>query len=121
MAVMTTLDFPGGSVTNGWKRPAVQARIGWQSAPPGATDQPGWTLGVSGHLAFGSGWITSFNYNEGVTQLDLRPAGNLLAAENARGRSYGVAIAKHGLFGDDALGLAVTRPSATEPGRTRYT
>ena len=45
-----TLDFPGGSVSNGWKRPAVQARIGWQSAPPGsAADQPGWALGVSGH------------------------------------------------------------------------
>src|SRR4051794_18315769 len=44
-----TLDFPGGGVTNGWKRPAVQARIGWQSAPQGATDQPGWALGISGH------------------------------------------------------------------------
>ncbi|MFL6415119.1 MAG: hypothetical protein ACJ74Y_05550, partial [Bryobacteraceae bacterium] len=44
-----TLDFPGGSLTNGWKRPAVQARIGWQSTAPGSTDQPGWAIGVSGH------------------------------------------------------------------------
>ena len=44
-----TLDFPGGSATNGWKRPAVQARIAWQSAPPGSPDQPGWALGFSGH------------------------------------------------------------------------
>jgi hypothetical protein len=44
-----TLDFPGGSITNGWKRPAVQARIGWRSAPPGSTEQPGWEVGISGH------------------------------------------------------------------------
>jgi len=44
-----TLDFPGGSVTNGWKRPAVQARLAWQSAPPGSTDEPGWGIGISGH------------------------------------------------------------------------
>lgn len=44
-----TLDFPGGSATNGWKRPAVQARIAWQSAPPGSPEQPGWGIGISGH------------------------------------------------------------------------
>jgi hypothetical protein len=27
----------------------VQARLAWQSAPPGATDQPGWGIGISGH------------------------------------------------------------------------
>jgi hypothetical protein len=44
-----TLDFPGASATNGWKRPAVQGRLAWQSAPPGSSDQPGWTVGISGH------------------------------------------------------------------------
>lgn len=44
-----TLDFPGGSATNGWKRPAVQARIAWQSSPRGSSDQPGWGIGISGH------------------------------------------------------------------------
>ncbi|MGH6876638.1 MAG: hypothetical protein ACREHV_04580 [Rhizomicrobium sp.] len=68
------------------------------------------TLGASGRIAFGSGWITSFSYNQGVTQLDLRPTGNLLPTEALRNRSYGLAIAKHGLFGDDMLGLAVSRP-----------
>lgn len=68
------------------------------------------TLGASGRIAFGSGWVTTFSYNEGVTQLDLRPVGNILAADSLRRRSYGLAIAKHGLFGDDALGIAVSRP-----------
>lgn len=67
-------------------------------------------LGAAGHVAFGNGWVTSFSYNQGVTQLDLRPSGNLLAANNLRSRSYGIAVAKHGLFGDDSLGLAVSRP-----------
>jgi hypothetical protein len=69
------------------------------------------TLGVSGKVAFGKGWVTSFSYNEGITQLDLRPAAGLVASDNAHGRSYGVAIAKHGLFGGDALGLAVSQQS----------
>jgi hypothetical protein len=67
-------------------------------------------LGASGQVAFGAGWVTSFSYSEGVTQLDLRPAGAALASEQLHNRSYGLAIAKHGLFGNDALGLAVTRP-----------
>ncbi|HEY6579350.1 MAG TPA: hypothetical protein VIY09_08505 [Rhizomicrobium sp.] len=73
------------------------------------------TLGASGRMAFGSGWITSFSYNQGVTQLDLRPTGNLLPAEALRNRSYGLAVAKHGLFGDDTLGLAVSRPLELAP------
>ena len=70
-------------------------------------------LGVSAKVALGKGWVTSFSYNQGVTQLDLRPAGNLLTADNAQqSRSYGVAIARHGLFDDDdALGLEVSRPA----------
>jgi hypothetical protein len=67
-------------------------------------------LGASGRVAFGSGWITSFTYSQGVTQLDLRPVGNLASAQSLQSRSYGLAIAKHGLFGNDALGIAVSRP-----------
>ncbi|MGH6889220.1 MAG: hypothetical protein ACREHF_08500 [Rhizomicrobium sp.] len=73
-------------------------------------------VGATGRVAFGSGWVTSFSYNQGVTQLDLRPGGNLVAANNLRSRSYGIAVAKHGLFGDDALGLAVSRPLDPQSG-----
>jgi hypothetical protein len=67
-------------------------------------------LGVSSRIGLGGGWITTFSYNEAVTQLDLRPGGNALASVALHSRSYGLAIAKHGLFGDDAIGLAVSRP-----------
>jgi hypothetical protein len=67
------------------------------------------TVGASARLALGKGWVTSFSYNEGVTQLDLKP-GVSLAPDATHARSYGVAVAKHGLFGDDSLGIAVSRP-----------
>ncbi len=67
-------------------------------------------LGVLGRIGLGGGWITTFSYNEAVTQLDLRPGGNVLASVALHSRSYGLAIAKHGLFGDDSIGLAVSRP-----------
>lgn len=73
-------------------------------------------LGATGQIAFGGGWVTSFSYSEGVTQLDLRPAGATLASESLHNRSYGLAVAKHGLFGNDALGLAVSRPIDTGTG-----
>jgi hypothetical protein len=73
------------------------------------------TVGASAKVALGKGWVTSFNYNEGVRQLDLKPGVNL-APEAGRSRSYGVAVAKHGLFGDDSLGIAVSRPLNLEPG-----
>jgi hypothetical protein len=83
-------------------------------APAKASAQ---TLGLSAKVALGRGWVTSFTYNEGITQLDLRPAGNLLPAEGPQqSRSYGVAIAKHGLFGNDALGLELSRPSPASLG-----
>jgi len=68
-------------------------------------------LGISGRVGLGDGWVTSFSYKEGVTQLDLRPAENMVGAENTHGRSYGVAIAKHGLFGGDSVGLALSQQS----------
>jgi hypothetical protein len=68
-------------------------------------------LGVSAHVAFGNGWVTTASYNEGFTQLDLKPGFSPSLADNLRTRSYGISIAKNGLFGDDALGLAVSRPA----------
>jgi hypothetical protein len=74
-------------------------------------------LGVSAHVRFGNGWTTTATYSEGITQLDLRaglPAA--LNSDSLRTRSYGIAIAKNGLFGDDALGLAVSRPALGSDG-----
>ncbi len=68
-------------------------------------------LGVAAHLGFGGGWVTTASYSEGSTQLDLRP-GALNPDAVLRSESYGVAVAKHGLFSkNDALGVAFARPA----------
>lgn len=67
-------------------------------------------LGVSARIGFGDGWVTTASYNEGLTRLDLKPSSLFASASGLNSRSYGVAIAKHGLFGEDSIGFAVTRP-----------
>jgi hypothetical protein len=64
-------------------------------------------LGVSAHLNFGDGWVTSFTYDEGRTQLDLRPDA-LAVADDEKG--FDVAVSKSGVFGQDIFGLALIRP-----------
>lgn len=69
--------------------------------------------GLAAHVKLGDGWVTSFSYNVDITQLDLKAgASPALGTTSVHGQSYGVAVAKHGLFGDaDALGISVSRPS----------
>jgi|GEM_PF-684761 len=67
-------------------------------------------LGVSARIGFGDGWVTTASYNEGLTRLDLKPSSLFASASDLNSRSYGIAIAKHGLLGEDSLGFAVTRP-----------
>jgi subtilisin family serine protease len=68
-------------------------------------------IGLSARVGFGDGWVTTFSYNEGITQLSLKPDALVSSADTLHSRAYGFAIAKHGLFGDDdSLGLAVSRP-----------
>jgi hypothetical protein len=68
-------------------------------------------LGVTAHVGFGGGWVTTASYSEGSTQLDLRP-GALAPDASLHGESYGVALSKHGLFSkNDALGFAFARPA----------
>jgi hypothetical protein len=77
-------------------------------------------LGFSAHVGFGGGWVTTASYSEGTTQLDLRP-GALTAAGMAsemHEHSYGIAVAKRGLFGNDALGVAFSRPAPNYGGGT---
>ena len=69
------------------------------------------TAGMAARVKLGDGWVTSFSYNVGITQLSLRDGGALANGDGTvQSRSYGVAIAKHGLFGErDSLGLSVSR------------
>lgn len=68
-------------------------------------------IGLTAHFGFGQGWVTSFAYNEGFTQLNLRPGTTGDSTGTLHSRSYGLAVAKRGLFGkSDLLGVALTRP-----------
>jgi hypothetical protein len=68
-------------------------------------------MGLSAHVGFGSGWVTTVSYSEGISQLDLRASSLASGSDTQHSRGYGIAIAKHGLFANnDSLGLAVSRP-----------
>jgi hypothetical protein len=60
----------------------------------------------------GQGWVTTASFSEGMTQLDQR----LAPAANLHEQSFAFAITKHGLFGDDALGLSFSRPAPSLAG-----
>jgi hypothetical protein len=66
-------------------------------------------LDMTAHLKFGNGWVTTASYSQGFSQLNQRSQMPALDTH-----SYSIAIAKHGLFGDDALGLSFSRPALGE-------
>jgi hypothetical protein len=68
------------------------------------------SLGISARVGFGEGWVTTINYSGGVTQLDLNRNGLLMSAESVSSRGFGLALAKQGIFGEDAIGISVSRP-----------
>ena len=76
----------------------------------GATDSS--ALGISARVGFGEGWVTTLTYAEGVTQLDPSrdKLGSVGGGDPLRSESYGIGLAKTGLFGDDAFGIALSRP-----------
>jgi hypothetical protein len=61
-------------------------------------------IDMAARLKFGNGWVTTASY--GLSQLDQRSVAPALETH-----SYALAIAKHGLFGDDALGFSFSRPA----------
>jgi hypothetical protein len=64
-------------------------------------------LNVSAHVDFAGGWVTTAAFSQGLTQLDQKNG----SAPTMEGQSYSIAVAKHGLFGQDALGFSLSRPS----------
>jgi hypothetical protein len=67
-------------------------------------------LEMMARLKLGNGWVTTAAYGQGLSQLDQRSQ-----ASSVDTRSYSIAIAKHGLFGEDALGLSLSRPALGLP------
>jgi hypothetical protein len=122
--------FPGyGASDDDWQGKSLRAGLNWNFAQWGgigltaahdnyfvmSSERPSLasvsrvandTLGISAHLGLGGGWVTTASYNEGLTQLDLRPS-----APDMHTQSYTIAIAKHGLFGDDTLGFSFSQPA----------
>ena len=74
----------------------------------GSTDSS--ALGISARVGFGEGWVTTLTYAEGVTQLDLSRDKLVTSGDPVRSEAYGIGLAKTGLFGDDAFGIALSRP-----------
>lgn len=67
-------------------------------------------LGVSARVQLGDGWMTTASFAQAITKLDMKP-GLGAPGDDLHTRSYGIAVAKRGVFGNDAMGLAVTRPA----------
>jgi hypothetical protein len=65
-------------------------------------------LGISARVGFAEGWVTTLTYAEGVTQLDLNR--DLAGKFDVHSEAYGIGLARTGLFGDDAFGIALSRP-----------
>jgi hypothetical protein len=68
-------------------------------------------LGISARIGFGEGWVTTVAYSGGVSQIDLSRNHLIGNTDSVSLQAFGVALAKQGLFGADALGIAVSRPS----------
>jgi hypothetical protein len=82
------------------------------SGSAAAASSETFALGISARVGFGEGWVTTVAYNEGITQLDLNTSA-LAAIEPVRSQAYGISVAKRGVFGNDALGLSISRPLQT--------
>ncbi len=76
-------------------------------------------LGVSARVQLGDGWMTTASFADAITKLDLKP-GLDGSVDEMRSRSYGFAVAKRGLFGNDAMGLAVSRPAPGTSGGSEF-
>jgi subtilisin family serine protease len=68
-------------------------------------------VGFNGRIGFGDGWVSMASYNQGVTHLGLQANSLVDGADTLHSSSYGMGIAKFGVFEDaDSIGLAMTRP-----------
>jgi hypothetical protein len=82
--------------------------LGFDNAAAIAPKASTQALGVAAHMNIGQGWVTTASFSEDLTQLDQRDTPGPASLHE---QSYSFAIAKHGLFGDDALGLSFSRPA----------
>jgi hypothetical protein len=78
-------------------------------------------LDVTANVKFDTGWVTTASYGDSLTKLGVKPSALALSSAGELHRTgYALAVAKHGVFGDDALGLSVSRPSDPEGGYATF-
>ena len=87
------------------------AGSGWPAGAALPDARAATMFGVSAHLNFGDGWVTSFSYDEGRAQFDLRPDALSLNTEETASRIFDFTVSKNDVFGGDALGLSWVRPA----------
>jgi subtilisin family serine protease len=67
--------------------------------------------GFNARVGFGDGWVSTASYSEGLTRVNLQTDGLVDGIDTLHSRSYGIALAKNQVFGDnDSMGIALTRP-----------
>ena len=64
-------------------------------------------VGVTARFDLGNNWVTTTHFSQGFTQLNLRTG-----LENLDSQSYSITVAKHGVFGDDAVAFSLSRPAS---------
>jgi hypothetical protein len=69
-------------------------------------------LDMSAHFQLGGGWMTTASFAAGITKLDLKPGLGVMSNNDIGTHSYALSVSKRGLFGNDAMGLAISRPAA---------
>ena len=67
-------------------------------------------IDASLRFSLGGSWIATLAYGEGLSHLNTQSGGLLGSVSALRSRSYGIALATRDVFGDDAFGIALTRP-----------
>jgi hypothetical protein len=61
---------------------------------------------VSARFNLGNDWVTSTHFSQGFTQLNLRGG-----SDSFDSQAYAITVAKHGVFGDDAVAFSLSRPA----------
>ena len=117
--------FGGASLDGGWASVDLTAThtVAQQTMLGGSVPVAGVSksFDVTANVKFDGGWVTTASYGEGLTKLDVKPSAlGLSSAGELHRTGYAIAVAKHGVFGDDALGLSVSQPADSDGGYATF-
>jgi hypothetical protein len=113
-------DWAGLGITASHSQGNASLLGGVPAALRGANAAATTALGISARAEFAEGWVTTLSYAEGVSQLDLSGSKIITSNDNVRSDSFGIGLAKTGLFGDDAFGIALSRPLQIYTGANNF-